>query len=293
MKNAYSVWVLEYAHVPNYPLSGLIYGAHNQGHCRLPYCYVVIKGKGHIAMVDIGYNHRAYGETLANLYGVRNWHSPREVFSEIGLAPQDVSSIFISHAHFDHMGNIEGFPSATFYLQRRELEKWVWTMSLERRFRWMMSGIDPGDILKAVDLARQGRLTLLDGDRADVLPGIDLHAAVDTHTWGSQYVRLRNDLAANSQNTWVFAGDLVYLHENLVGSNPQDPEYIPIGFAMGSQANLIFAADAMVKHACGDYTHVVPLHEERLKNFFPSRLTNDNLRIVELALADGETSKVA
>jgi N-acyl homoserine lactone hydrolase len=290
--NAYSIWVMEYAHVPNYPVSGLIYGAHNQGHRWLPYCYVVIKGHGQIAMVDIGYNHKAYGETLANLYGVRDWHSPRAVLSELGVTPEDISTIFISHAHFDHMGNIEGFPNARFYLQERELEKWVWTMSLDRRFRWMMLGIDPGDILRAVDLGRQGRLVLLDGDREDVLPGIDLHSAMDTHTWGSQYVRLRNDLSRNSQNTWVFAGDLVYTHENLIGTKPEAPEYIPIGFAMGSQANLIMNTEAMMKHVGGDYTHVVPLHEERLKDFFPSRLTKDGLRIVELALADDEPSKV-
>ena len=119
--NAYSVWVMEYAHVPNYPVSGLIYGAHNQGHRRLPYCYVVIKGQGHIAMVDIGYNHKAYGETLANLYGVRDWHSPRAVLAEMGITPADISTIFITHAHFDHMGNIEDFPNAKFYLQEREL----------------------------------------------------------------------------------------------------------------------------------------------------------------------------
>jgi N-acyl homoserine lactone hydrolase len=290
--NAYSIWVMEYAHVPNYPVSGLIYGAHNQGHRRLPYCYVVIKGHGQIAMVDIGYNHQAYGETLANLYGVRDWHSPQAVLSEVGLTPEDISTIFISHAHFDHMGNIEAFPNAKFHLQERELEKWVWTMSLERRFRWMMLGIDPGDILRAVDLGRQGRLVLSDGDREDVLPGIDLHSAMDTHTWGSQYIRLRNDLSRNSQNTWVFAGDLVYTHENLIGTKPDNPEYLPIGFAMGSQSNLIMNTESMMKHAGGDYTHVVPLHEERLKDFFPSRLTKDGLRIVELALADGEPSKV-
>ncbi len=223
--NAYSVLVMEYAHVPNYPTSGHhLWRAINQRHRRLPYCYVVIKGQGHIAMVDIGYNHKAYGETLANLYGVRDWHSPRVVLAELDITPADISTIFISHAHFDHMGNIEDFPNAKFYLQERELEKWVWTMSLERRFRWMMLGIDPGDILRAVDLGRQGRLTLVDGDREDVLPGIDLHSAMDTHTWGSQYVRLRNDLTQASQNTWVFAGDLVYTHENLVGVNPKDPE---------------------------------------------------------------------
>ena len=84
----------------------------------------------------------------------------------------------MTHAHFDHMGNIEAFPNATFYIQERELSKWVWTMSLERRFRWLMLGIDPADIMRLVDLARQGRLVCVDGDRENVLPGIDLHAGI-------------------------------------------------------------------------------------------------------------------
>ena len=135
---------MEYAAVPNYPQSGLIYGMHNQGTRKLPYCYIVIKGQGQLAMVDVGYNHKAHGEVLANTYGVRGWHPPREVLGEIGIQPEDISTIFITHAHFDHMGNIEDFPNATFYLQERELSKWVWSMSLERRFRWLMLGIDPG-----------------------------------------------------------------------------------------------------------------------------------------------------
>jgi N-acyl homoserine lactone hydrolase len=290
--NNYSIWVMEYAHVPNYHLSGLIYGAHNQGHRRLPYCYVVIKGQGHVAMVDVGYNHKAYGEVLANTYGVRNWHPPREVLAECGLTPEDVSSIFITHAHFDHMGNIEDFPNATLYIQERELSKWVWTMSLERRFRWLMLGIDPGDILRAVDLARQGRLVCVNGDRENVLPGIDLHSAFDTHTWGSMWVAVRNDGEPNSQNTWVFCGDLAYMVENLRGDDPGDPQYVPVGLATGSQFNLIMASEAMVKSAGGDCTRVIPVHEDRLKDMFPSRLTSADLRITELALAQGEPSRV-
>ena len=27
----YSIWVLEYAYVPQYHMSGIIYGAHNEG----------------------------------------------------------------------------------------------------------------------------------------------------------------------------------------------------------------------------------------------------------------------
>ena len=140
--NNYSLWVMEFANVPNYPLSGLVYGAHNQGTRRLPYCYILIKGQGKVAMVDVGYNHKAYGEVLATMFGGRDWHPPDVVLAECGVSPQDVTDVFLTHSHFDHMGNIEDFPNATFYIQERELSKWVWTLSLERRFRWLMLGID-------------------------------------------------------------------------------------------------------------------------------------------------------
>lgn len=293
MKSAYSLWVMEFAAVPNYPQSGLIYGMHNQGTRKLPYCYIVIKGEGQLAMVDVGYNHKAHGEVLANTFGVRGWRPPREVLAEIGIRPEDIQTVFITHAHFDHMGNIEDFPNATFYIQERELSKWVWTMSLERRFRWLMLGIDPADIMRAVDLARQGRLVCVDGDRENVLPGVDLHAAFDTHTWASMYVTVRSDLATNSQSSWVFCGDLAYTHENLRGHDPNDPEYIPVGLATGSQFNVIMTAEAMVKTAGGDVHRVIPPHEECLKNLYPSRITKAGLRITELALADGETSQVS
>ncbi len=68
---------------------------------------------------------------------------------------------------------------------------------------------------------------------------------------------------------------------------------MPLGRATGSQFNLIMASDAMVKAAGGDVTRVIPVHEARLKDMFPSRLSGANLRITELALAQGEPSRVA
>jgi glyoxylase-like metal-dependent hydrolase (beta-lactamase superfamily II) len=283
---------MEYAYVINQPTSLFIYGAHNQGHRKMPYGYIVIKGPEGVATIDVGYNHTAYGEVLAKSYGVENWQPARTVLSEVGVTPEDVSRVFITHCHFDHMGALDQYPNATFYIQERELTKWVWSMSLERRFRWLMLGIDPADIMKAVDLARQGRLVCVDGDRENVLPGIDLRAAFDTHTWGSQYVTVRNDLSPNSQNAWVFSGDLVYSHENLRGTDPKDPQYVPVGLATGSQFSLIMTSEEMTKRAGGDYTHVIPVHEEGLKDLFPSRITKTGLRVTELALADGEKSRV-
>ncbi len=83
------------------------------------------------------------------------------------------------------------------------------------------------------------------------------------------YVTVRNDLAANSQSSWVFCGDLAYGYENLRGHDPKDPEYIPIGLATGSQFNVIMTAEEMVKSVGGDVHRVIPPHEERLKDLYP------------------------
>lgn len=140
----YSIWVLEYAHVPNHVVGGLIYGAHNQGFRKVPYCYVLIKGQNHVAMVDVGYNHKEFGAYLADQFGATNWHPLATVLGECGVRPEDVDTVFITHVHFDHFGNVEDFPNATFYIQEREIAKWVWAMSLPERMQYLMVAVvDP------------------------------------------------------------------------------------------------------------------------------------------------------
>ncbi len=292
----YSIWVLEYSYVSKYHKSGVLYGAHNQGYVKLPYCYVVIKGKGRTAMVDVGYNHKAYGATLGERFGVENWRAPKTVLAEVGIAPEDVDTCFITHAHFDHFGNVEDFPNARFYIQEREISKWVWAMSLPDRLRWMMIAVDPGDIVRGADLARQKRLVTVDGSLEDALPGIDLHAAPDSHTWGSMWVHVRNDGEKRSADSWVLAGDLVYQFDNLRSSGAAvdvEEMYTPVGLAVGSQANLVLATEAMMAQVGYEARRVIPIHEERLRDAFPSRISGEGLRITEICLADGETSKVA
>lgn len=292
----YSIWVLEYSYVPEYHKSGVLYGAHNEGYVKLPYCYVVIKGRDHVAMVDVGYSDKAYGKTLGDRFGVENWRDPKTVLKEIGLAPEDVDTCFITHAHFDHFGNVEDFPNAKFYIQEREISKWVWAMSLPDRMRWMMVAIDPGDIVRGVDLARQKRLVTIDGAMEDALPGIDLHAAPDSHTWGSMWVTVRNDGKKSSEDTWVLAGDLVYQFDNLSNDGSVvdvEEMYTPVGLAVGSQANLVLATEEMMSQVGYESRRVIPIHEDRLKDTFPSRISKEGLRITEICLADGEASRVS
>ncbi|WP_298214976.1 N-acyl homoserine lactonase family protein [Acidocella sp.] len=288
----YSIWVLEYSQITQMPRSAVVYGAHNKGTSKLPYCYVLLKGKGRTILLDVGYNNVDYGAYFHTAFGSSNWHGPDEVLGECGIRPEDVTDCIITHAHFDHMGGIALFPNATFYVQEKEITTWVSYMALPRQFRWLMGATDPGDIMRAVDLAKQGRLVLVKGPMEDVFPGIDLHPAYETHTPASQYIVIRNDGKRQSADAWVFAGDLVYQFENLDGGTPDDPYYVPVGLAAGSQANLVFTTHEMLGRVGHESRRVIPIHEEGLKDRFPSRQTKHDLRITEIALADGEKSLV-
>jgi N-acyl homoserine lactone hydrolase len=67
--------------------------------------------------------------------------------------------------------------------------------------------------------------------------------------------------------------------------------YVPVGVAVGSQENLVMAIEAMTKSVEYEARRVIPIHEERLKDRFPSRITADGLRISQVCLADGEKSR--
>jgi glyoxylase-like metal-dependent hydrolase (beta-lactamase superfamily II) len=102
----YSIWVLDYAAVNKFPQSVMLYGPQYAGIRNLPYAYVLIKGQGEVILVDTGYDHKEYGKYLAELYGVSNWHAASEVLAECGVKPADVTTVLITHAHFDHMGQV-------------------------------------------------------------------------------------------------------------------------------------------------------------------------------------------
>jgi len=288
----YSIWSVEFASIRQFPEALMIAGTVGTGTRRLPYTYTVLQGEGRTILVDVGFSYRDYAKALLDSLGVDDWQPPQVALSEVGVDPRQITDVLITHAHFDHMGGMEFFPNATFYLQERELTQWVWALSVDSRLKKLHFTVNPADILRAVQLASEGRVKLVSGDREDFFPHIDLRLAKDTHTWGSMYVVVRNDGCTVSDDTWVLAGDLVYTYENLGLAGPTLGEYTAIAAGVGGNYALLTATDAMVKSAGGDASRVIPAHEDRLAERFPSRLTEKGLRITEIALADGVRSKV-
>jgi hypothetical protein len=177
-------------------------------------------------------------------------------------------------------------------VQEREIARAIWSMSLPPRLSFVSIATD----LKCVALVQQCRITLLDGDSEDVPRAIDLRAATDSQTFGSQYVVVRNDGLRGSTDTWVLAGHLIYIYENIEGDGSVigvEQTYGLVGVAVGSQMNLVFTTEAIMKAAGGGLRRVIPVHQRRLVDEFPSRERERGLRVSEICRASDESSRLS
>ena len=250
----WDLFVLEYARSRNQPIASLLQGAYTEGAMNVPFSFVVARSGDRIALIDTGFMREDTGLLMAQKFGIPEWISPLRLLQELGITPDKVADIVISHAHFDHMGSIDKYPNANLYLQKKELLSWIEAMALPPRFGYLTSILDTADIRSALDAADEHRLHLLEGDRDNVVPGIHVREG-HGHTLGQQYIVIET-----ARGRYVVAGDCIYSSRNLMGIN-KDGVYAPLGTGIGSVWDQLKTFDRINQEIDGDLNRLVILHD--------------------------------
>jgi glyoxylase-like metal-dependent hydrolase (beta-lactamase superfamily II) len=199
----YEVYAVRYATLANFPVSSLIAGADRARRLDIAMMIWVLKGiDGRVAIVDSGFHRDQYFKQFT----VKDFVKPSEAIAPLGLAPDQVTDIFLSHMHWDHAGGIDLFPAARVWIQKEEYDYYT---SDAWQARTTHGGIDADDVLEIVKRNIAGKVSFVRGDDDTILSGITFGIG-GKHTWQSQFVAVQT-----RAHTVVLASDNMYLYENL------------------------------------------------------------------------------
>lgn len=139
---------------------------------------------------------RVLGEDLT----IAPEQEPATALRRIGVEPEDVEVVILTHLHWDHCGNNRLFPRARFYVQRRELQYAMGPDPFMRKaYLSPLLGLDPPFLgFRYEEL--EGDTKLFDGLEVVLLPG---------HSPGFQGV-----LVDTSVGRVLIAGDAIFTYEN-------------------------------------------------------------------------------
>jgi glyoxylase-like metal-dependent hydrolase (beta-lactamase superfamily II) len=251
----YEVFAIRYASIPDFPVNALIANADPRRKLSLAMTVWLIRGNGHNILVDSGF----YRPQFFKQFKIESFIKPSEAVGQPGimpagqpaLTPEDITDVIITHMHWDHADGMDLFPKARIWLQKDEYTYYTGEAWQSPRTH---GGIDPEDVLAAVKLNLAGRVTLVNGDAQQILPGITCYTG-GKHTFQSQYVGVNT-----KAGTVILASDNMYLYENL-------EKHVPIAQTLDAASNL--RAQDRMKELAASPRLIVPGHDPAVFEKFP------------------------
>jgi len=253
MQNApgrtYEIYAISYAIIPDFSVAGLVAGADRSRKIDIQMMVWLLKGSnGANVLVDSGF----YRDKLFKQWKVKDFTRPSDAIARLGLKPDDITDIIITHMHWDHAGGLDLFPKARIWIQQDEYSYYTGEAWREGGSH---GGIDVEDVLALVKANTEGRVHLVKGDDQEAIDGIRFFTG-GRHTYASQYVA-----ASMKGGTAVIASDNCYLYENL-------DKHAAIAQTLDAASNL--RAQDRMKQLASNPRLIVPGHDPAVFTRFPA-----------------------
>lgn len=181
-----------------------LYGEPDVG-IEMDYFAWLIQDEATTVVVDTGYS-RHGGESRNRTFLL----DLPQTYAKLGVHPEDAPPVVITHAHYDHTGNLDHFPNSEIYLAQDELEFWDGPMGHRVQFHHSIEEDDLAGIRRA---QQEGRLRTFSGSH-ELAPGIEI-LQVGGHTPGQSVVKV-----ATSEGTVLLASDAVHFYEEWEDDRP-------------------------------------------------------------------------
>jgi len=178
----YEVFALKYAGPFDRKLAMTLFNTGWTEDIAINYYIWAIRAKnGETTLVDTG-----TGKVRGPKF--KGFFPPEQLVARLGIRPEQVTRIVVTHMHFDHIGGgaefAELFPDAKFYVQKKEFDFWINSPLAQRA---AFKSLQNPDANKAfAELAKGPRVIQVDGDKV-IGPDMQLLLAPG-HTPGLQAV---------------------------------------------------------------------------------------------------------